>query len=45
MHLLPLLAEVIKAWAMGIGLSILGVLYPAILAARLQPVIVMREEH
>lgn len=45
MNLLPLLAEAARAWGMGVGLSILGVLYPAILAARLQPIIVMREEH
>ncbi len=43
--LLPLLAEASRAWGMGIGLSILGVLYPAILAAKLQPVIVMKEEY
>ncbi len=41
----PLLAEASRAWAIGIGLSILGVLYPAILAAKLQPVIVMKEEY
>lgn len=45
MSLLPLLAEVAKAWGTGIGLSILGVLYPAILAAKLQPIIVMKEEY
>ena len=45
MHVLPLLAEAAKAWGTGIGLSILGVLYPAILAAKLQPIIVMKEEY
>jgi len=45
MHVLPLLAPAVKAWATGIGLSLLGVLYPAWLAARLHPIIVMREEH
>lgn len=43
--LLPMLAEAGRAWAVGIGLSILGVLYPAILAAKMQPVIVMKEEY
>lgn len=43
--LLPLLAEAAKAWGTGIALSILGVLYPAILAAKLQPIIVMKEEY
>jgi len=43
--LMPLLNQAFLAWATGIGLSILGVLYPAILAARLQPVIVMKEEY
>lgn len=42
---LPLLAQAGRAWAAGVALSLLGVLYPAILAARLQPIIVMREEH
>lgn len=41
----PLLLQATQAWGIGIGLSILGVLYPAILAARLQPVIVMKEEY
>ena len=45
MHILPLLAEATKAWGTGIGLSILGVLYPAILAAKLHPIIVMKEEY
>ncbi|ACU88482.1 ABC transporter permease [Desulfomicrobium baculatum] len=45
MNILPLLAEAAKAWGTGIGLSILGVLYPAILAAKLQPIIVMKEEY
>jgi hypothetical protein len=45
MSLAPLLAQAGKAWATGVGLSLLGVLYPAYLAARLQPIIVMREEH
>lgn len=45
MSLLPLLAEAGKAWGTGVVLSLLGVLYPAILAAKLQPIIVMREEH
>lgn len=45
MSLMPLLAQAGKAWATGVGLSLLGVLYPAILAAKLQPIIVMREEH
>lgn len=45
MSLLPLLTEAAKAWGTGIGLSILGVLYPAILAAKLQPIIVMKEEY
>lgn len=43
--LAPLLAMACKALGIGIGLSILGVLYPAILAAKLQPVIVMKEEY
>jgi len=43
--LAPLLAQASQAWGIGIGLSILGVLYPAILAAKLQPVIVMKEEY
>ena len=41
----PLLSQAARAWGIGIGLSILGVLYPAILAAKLQPVIVMKEEY
>ena len=41
----PLLAEAARAWAAGIGLSLLGAAYPAILAARLQPVLVMKEEY
>lgn len=45
LSLAPLLAQAGKAWATGVGLSLLGVLYPAILAAKLQPIIVMREEH
>ncbi len=45
MNLLPLLNQAARAWAMGVGLSILGVLYPAILAAKMQPVIVMKEEY
>lgn len=45
MHFLPLLTQAGKAWGTGVGLSVLGVLYPAILAAKLQPIIVMREEH
>lgn len=45
MHVAPLLLQAAKAWGTGIGLSILGVLYPAILAAKLQPVIVMKEEY
>ncbi len=45
LSLLPLLAQAGKAWATGVGLSLLGVLYPAGIAARLQPIIVMREEH
>ncbi len=45
MNLLPLLAQLAKAWGTGIALSVLGVLYPAILAAKLQPIIVMREEY
>ena len=45
MSLLPLLAQAGKAWGTGVALSLLGVLYPAILAAKLQPIIVMREEH
>ncbi len=44
-HLLPLFTQVLLAWGIGIGLSVLGVLYPAILAAKLQPVIVMKEEY
>jgi len=43
--LMPLLAQVLYAWAVGIGLSVLGVIYPAILAAKLQPVIVMKEQY
>lgn len=43
--LVPLLAEAGRAWGAGVGLSILGVLYPAILAAKSQPVIVMKEEY
>lgn len=43
--LMPLLNQAFLAWGTGVGLSILGVLYPAILAARLQPVIVMKEEY
>ena len=43
--LMPLLTQVFWAWGTGIGLSVLGVLYPAILAAKLQPVIVMKEEY
>lgn len=45
LSLAPLLAQAGKAWVTGVGLSLLGVLYPAILAAKLQPIIVMREEH
>ena len=45
MSAVPLLAQAGTAWGTGVGLSLLGVLYPAILAARLQPIIVMREEH
>jgi ABC-type lipoprotein release transport system permease subunit len=45
LSLLPLLAQAGKAWGTGVGLSLLGVLYPASIAARLQPIIVMREEH
>ncbi len=45
MSLTPLLSQAGAAWATGVGLSLLGVLYPAYLAARLQPIIVMREEH
>ena len=45
MSLLPLLVQAGKAWGTGVVLSLLGVLYPAILAAKLQPIIVMREEH
>lgn len=45
LHVLPLLAEAAKAWGAGIGLSVLGVLYPALLAARLQPILVMKEEY
>lgn len=41
----PMLAQACRAWGIGIGLSVLGVLYPAILAAKLQPVIVMKEEY
>jgi hypothetical protein len=45
LSVLPLLAQAGMAWATGVGLSLLGVLYPAYLAAKLQPIIVMREEH
>jgi hypothetical protein len=45
LSLAPLLAQAGKAWATGVGLSLLGVSYPAVLAAKLQPIIVMREEH
>ena len=45
LDIMPLLAQTINAWGIGIGLAVLGVLYPAILAARMQPVIVMREEY
>ncbi len=45
LHVLPLLAEAARAWVAGIGLSVLGVLYPAMLAARLQPILVMKEEY
>jgi hypothetical protein len=45
LSILPLLAEAGKACAAGIGLSVLGVLYPALLAARLQPILVMKEEY
>jgi putative ABC transport system permease protein len=45
LDVMPLLTQTASAWGIGIGLAILGVLYPAILAARMQPVIVMREEH
>ena len=45
MSLLPFLVQAGKAWGTGVVLSLLGVLYPAILAAKLQPIIVMREEH
>jgi hypothetical protein len=41
----PMLAQATWAWVIGIGLSVLGVLYPAILAAKLQPVVVMKEEY
>lgn len=41
----PLALAAGKAWAAGIGLALLGVLYPALLAARLHPIVVMREEH
>lgn len=43
--ILPLLTQAAKAWAAGVGLSVLGVLYPALLAARLQPILVMKEEY
>ncbi len=43
--LIPLMAQAVLAWGTGIGLSVFGVLYPAILAAKLQPVIVMKEEY
>ena len=43
--LTPLLAEAGRAWGTGIVLSLIGVAYPAILAARLQPVLVMKEEY
>lgn len=43
--LAPLLVMAGKALGIGVGLSIVGVLYPAILAAKLQPVIVMKEEY
>ena len=45
LSLAPMLAATCRAWGIGIGLSILGVLYPALLAAKLQPVIVMKEEY
>jgi hypothetical protein len=45
LSILPLLAEAGKAWGAGVGLSVLGVLYPALLAARLQPILVMKEEY
>jgi hypothetical protein len=40
-----MLTQATWAWAIGIGLSIIGVLYPAILAAKLQPGVVMKEEY
>jgi putative ABC transport system permease protein len=43
--LAPLFGEAMRAWAAGILLSLVGVAYPAILAARLQPVLVMKEEY
>ncbi len=43
--LAPLLGEAMRAWGAGIVLSLVGVAYPAILAARLQPVLVMKEEY
>lgn len=43
--LIPLLVQATQALGVGVGLSIAGVLYPAILAAKLQPVIVMKEEY
>lgn len=45
MSVVPLLTQTSLAWGVGIGLATLGVLYPAILAARMQPVIVMQEEY
>lgn len=41
----PLLFGAVRAWGAGIALSLAGVAYPAILAARLQPVLVMKEEY
>jgi putative ABC transport system permease protein len=43
--LAPLLGEAMWAWGAGIVLSLVGVAYPAILASRLQPVLVMKEEY
>jgi ABC-type antimicrobial peptide transport system permease subunit len=43
--LAPLLGEAGRAFGAGIVLSLLGVAYPAILASRLQPVLVMKEEY
>lgn len=43
--MLPLIGQMVLAWGVGIGLSLIGVLYPAALAARLQPVSVMKGEY